>query len=452
MSEVRRKIDKKFEHLLLSEKLEEVGSPKLIIMSSFVTCLILLILVAWAYFTRLDQVANAPGLVVPAGKIQVIQHLEGGIVVDTMVKDGEAVEAGQTLVRFSPEAAVSELDRLKNRENSLSLDIARLEAFTENRTMTPEELKAVVPNKDLSESRQFNTQVLHTLTLLKQHHLNKEKDRQVLITQAKKLSEELDNLDLQITNGDQRIKVIEDEVALYEDLSKTKSVSKVNLLESREKLSEAKGEQLEAIRVKQNSLNQKFEVEEKLEALEANYNKIALQELTRLTSELAEVQNLLRKAQDKVDRLTVVSPVNGIVQGMEVRPGSVVQPGEVLFEVVPLREQMVIEARVATTDIGHVKIGDHVNVKITTYDFANYGTLDGVVESISPSSFLTENDEPFFKAIITLDKNFLGDDPSKYMVLPGMTVVADIKTDEQSLLSYLLNPLRRALNSSFTER
>lgn len=147
------------------------------------------------------------------------------------------------------------------------------------------------------------------------------------------------------------------------------------------------------------------------------------------------------------------SPVRGIVKGLKLHTvGGVVAPGEVLLEIVPMDEELIVETRISPYDIGHVQVNQPAKVKVIAYDFARYGAISGVLKSISASTFRDDDGVPFYKGIIDLDKNHLGDDPDTNLVLPGMTVQADINTGEKSILQYLLKPIYVSASQAFRER
>ena len=123
-----------------------------------------------------------------------------------------------------------------------------------------------------------------------------------------------------------------------------------------------------------------------------------------------------------------------------------------LFQIVPIDERLLAEVKVSTTDVGHIKVGDSAQIKVGTYDFSTYGSIDGTLESISASTFLDPEKKPYYRCEITLATNYLGSDPTKNLIFPGMTVTADIKTSKKSLLQYMLKPINRTFGEAFKER
>jgi HlyD family secretion protein/adhesin transport system membrane fusion protein len=170
-------------------------------------------------------------------------------------------------------------------------------------------------------------------------------------------------------------------------------------------------------------------------------------------NELAQVQESIGRLEDRVKRLEVVSPVRGIVKGLAVKnQGAVIQPGGQVCDVVPIEHDMKIDAKISTKDVGHLKIGQPVKVKVTTYDFARYGSVHGTLTKISASSFTDEKGNPFFKGVIELENNYVGATPGRFLIQPGMSVTAEIITGDKTLLQYMLKPIFTQVQQSFHER
>ena len=187
--------------------------------------------------------------------------------------------------------------------------------------------------------------------------------------------------------------------------------------------------------------------------LDSKFNEAIKKEIGQVSGELAELDKNLMKFQDRVKRLEITAPVSGVVKGLTVNTiQSVIKPGETIMEIVPAGDILIVESRVATTDIGHVSIGQPAEVKINSYDPHRFGTVMGKVEQISASTFLDEQHNPYFQAKIALDKDYVGSYTDKYRIIPGMTVQADIKTGEKSVLDYLLKPIYRGFQNAFQER
>jgi len=182
------------------------------------------------------------------------------------------------------------------------------------------------------------------------------------------------------------------------------------------------------------------------------FRQSRMDELNSAANEMAQVEEQLTKMRDRLERIEVLSPVDGIVQDLKFRTvGGVVPPGTVLMNVVPNSGGMQAEVRVSPNDIGFVKVGQKARAKISAYDFMRYGTADGVVTMISPYSSFDERQQPYFKVVVSLPKSNVGDDPAK-TIQPGMTAQADVVTDQQSVFRYLMRPIYVALHQGLRER
>jgi HlyD family type I secretion membrane fusion protein len=189
------------------------------------------------------------------------------------------------------------------------------------------------------------------------------------------------------------------------------------------------------------------------EEAEARQRKEIEDEAAQATVALAEVESALVKARDRVDRLTVVAPVDGIVQALAVNTiNAVVKPGEVIMQIVPVEDEMIVESRLMPNEVGYVHSGQVAEVKVHSYDSSRYGTLKGTVRQISPSTYLDEKANPYYKVKVGLDKSWLGAAAGEMEVIPGMTVQVDIITGSKTIMEYLMKPVTRGFQSAFQQR
>ncbi|MFK7977240.1 MAG: HlyD family efflux transporter periplasmic adaptor subunit, partial [Halioglobus sp.] len=167
----------------------------------------------------------------------------------------------------------------------------------------------------------------------------------------------------------------------------------------------------------------------------------------------AEVETALVKARDKVDRLQVYAPVTGIVQGLVVNTiSAVVRPGEVIMQIVPVEDEMIVESRLMPNEVGYVHSGQLAEVKVHSFDSSRFGALQGTVRQISPSTYLDEQANPYYKVKVGLDKSWLGEREGEMAVIPGMTVQVDIITGSKTIMEYLMKPVSRGFQSAFQQR
>lgn len=448
------KINKQYSisHLLMSERLEETGSPKIIIASMLAIGVVILILLIWSGFTEIDEVASGSGEIVPIGQIMPVQHIEGGIVYKVFVTDGDIVAKGDKLFELNPEPNTSDLNRLKKRQNSLEISIYRLQSQLERRPISNVDIIQAITYKDVTEPALMNLEISNAEKYQEQELQQQEYNRVQLASRLEQEKMNLKNTEGQIYHLEERKKVIEDQLQMYNQLSTQQAVSRVDLLNVQERLQEIIGNLLNATKDRTSIESTILDLENKLKTFEFEKKNAEFKELNEDTSQLLEVREQISRAQIAVDQLLVKSEINGIVKGFALHVGDVVTAGAVLFDIVPISEQLVAEIKIATTDVGQISVGDSVQVKVGTYDFATYGSLSGTLTSISASTYLDPEKRPYYKCLVTLEKNYLGDDPAKNIVSPGMTVIAEIKTGKKSLLHYMLKPINRTFNSAFRER
>jgi HlyD family type I secretion membrane fusion protein len=218
-------------------------------------------------------------------------------------------------------------------------------------------------------------------------------------------------------------------------------------------LNRARGEDIKLISEIQQTKQEIIEEQNKLQELKSEMREKSMKELVEMTDDLLETRHKIEKLEDTLQRMSVRSPLAGIVKGLQVAPGNVTQPGGLLLEVVPFNQPYMVESRVNPRDIGHIKVGDPVTVKLLTYDFARYGSIKGKLTKISASTFVDPaTNKPYYTATTTLDQQFLGSKSNAHHLMAGMTVEASIITGEKTLLEYLLKPIHRSTDHAFRER
>lgn len=344
----------------------------------------------WALFANLDVVATAPGQVMPIQSVKIIQHVDGGRIAEINVADGQEVKEGQVLMRLNDTEASAEYLTLTAKYWSLYTRVERLRALLGDRkadfSAVPEQYKQLVAEQEFT--------------------LKTSKD--------------------QVNQLESEIKILGEVSSIRGDLAKEKLATRVQALDAQRNLSQAQAELL-------------------------RYRKASMDDLNTTTGELSQVEEQMTKLKDRLQRVDVVSPVDGVVQDLKFRTlGGVIPPGATLMNVVPIDGKMHAEVRVQPTDIGFVKKGEEARLKLGTYDFMRYGTITGKVVMVSSFSSLDEKSNPYFKVVVSIPQNFVGD--KEKTIEPGMTVQADIITDRQSVLKYLFRPIYVAFSQGMRER
>lgn len=423
---------------------------------STITVFVLLVVffIGWANFVEIDETATAPGEVVTKIPVQVVQHLEGGIIKEILVKNGDEVKKGQPLIRLDNTAFQAELEQVQMREVSLLFDSERLRAYSHGEELPLRELLqraiAKLPPKTRGEVQGM---IDEEEILLKLQRTQGSDQKAILESQLDQSLEELSSLSKQKQILINQINLLEEEKAMYTSLRKQEYFSKRDFLRVKREVNQAHGD-LHNVESDIRQAEQKAtESRARLHELAVNLSQTAAAELGKITSELLEVQRTIEKLQDKVKRTTVLASIDGNVQGMEIAVGSVVGPGQQLLRVIPKNTTLMVHVQIRPKDRGHIGEGDPVTVKVTTYDFPRYGALSGRLASVSASTLKNKSEEePFYLGEITLSQQYIGPTPDQYPLIPGMTVQADIVTGRKTLLQYLLKPIHRTLSKGFRER
>ncbi len=429
-----------------SAMLEEARTPYLIRTSILIICFSFIGFVIWAALIQIKELAWTTGEIKPSSHIQIIQHLEGGIVEEIAVGDDDLVKPGQILLRMSGENTRSDFQRLQGKAEDLALRISRLKSFIAD---DDSGLGRGGTGKSANSTAVHDAHLEILEGMIRAHQQEQEVLRQQLIQKQKQVS--IHNQEL--TTAQKALQLAETAFAHQEALYKERLVPESTYLTAQRDINTQRGG-IEALRIKiQQAKDTINEYEWRLRSTDSTAKDTARQQLVTLESEYQENNELLARPHKQMDRLAVRSPVEGIVKGLEVHTvGGVVAPGSKLMEIVPVQSELLAEIRISPNDIGHIKVGFPAKVKVTSFDFSRYGTIDGRVTGLSATTFTEPQGQAYYKGIVTLTKNYVGEKPGENIILPGMIVNADIITGQKSLLAYLLKPIHRALNSSFGER
>ncbi|WP_376962002.1 HlyD family type I secretion periplasmic adaptor subunit [Azospirillum sp. A26] len=397
--------------------------------------------VAWSAVTPVQEMAITFGEIVPVSAVQTVQHLEGGIVQEILVREGQVVEAGQPLIRFNSVSTKSGHDQLQARRTSLSIQAERLAAFAGDR---PADFAPFAGSPALAadQARMLAAQIE-----------GRENQRRVLNGQ---IAEQRSQLAAARSQRDQiagNVPLLEWKVGMRNDLTSKGFNSKLMVIEAQRELAAARSEQHRLDGVIAGTNDGIAETEARIRELTGRLRQEALDKLGSVSAELAELDKQLVAQSDRVDRLVSTAPVRGIVQELPVKnEGGVIVPGGMVAKIVPIDDELVADVRVSPRDIGFVTPGLPVKVKIAAFDYARYGRLDGTLKSVSPTTFFDKDKNPYYQGRVTLAANHVGDGERQHLLLPGMTVEADVSTGEKTVLQYLLKPIYTTLDGALRER
>ncbi len=446
---------KQLENISTATLLEESRHLRYILYGVLTVTILVFVLILWAAIITIDETAATYGTIVPKGQVQIVQHLEGGIVQAVLVEDGQHVKKGQVLIKFNPSSISSELLSLRSREINFILNMERLRAYAQGKKANVLKWSDAVINSKYNTVKnkvQIDKLLKDELNLLASQNKSRIDQEDILKVQIERRKEELTQAKSQLKVWEKHVELLTQEFNMYVKLRKNNYVSHKDYLTVLRELNRAKGEQVRLESKIKQTRQIITESEKKLQELDSDLRNKALKELDDIGENLLEVRHKIEKLEERLRRMNVKSPVTGIVKGLKVFPGNVVQPGGLLLEVVPFDRELVVESRINPRDIGYIKVGDPVKVKVLTYDFARFGSIDGKVTSISASTFQDKDGKPYYKATIMLAKQYIGSASKKKYLLPGMTVEANVITGQKTLLQYLLKPIHTSAGTAFKER
>ncbi len=412
-----------------------------------ILCVAVVFLV-WSNYAVLDVITRGEAKVVPSSQTQVIQSLDGGILEDMKVRDGQTVEKGQAILTIRNDTAVASLAELTQRYYIAEAAITRLQAEidgvqTADEINFPGDLVEKYPEKVAAEKGQFTVRMAQ------------------LRSQQATLRDE-------VNQRQQEVRAIDTKIKSARSLIGTAQKRLDNLIKLRAAGGAGENEVLEAqqqVQQFQSDIdNAQAERPAAMAALQASQSKLgeatqtyraqAAQEIAKHQADLSTVKESMKDAGAKVRRTEVLSPVKGTVKDIKIRTiGGVIQPAQDIMEIVPIEDNLLIEANIRPQDRGFIAPGQPAKVKITAYDFSIYGGLDGVVEDISADAIENEKKELYFRVRLRTTKNFLiGKEGQQLPIIPGMTASVDILTGKKTVLEYLLKPILKAREQAMTER
>ncbi len=398
----------------------------------------------WASTYEIEEIAHASGRVIPSQKVQIVQSLEGGIISDIRVSEGDLVAPGDVLMQIDDTRFSSERGRLAEQEEALMAEAVRLEA--EAKLLPglefPEDLKTRNPLATLAEEQLFLSQ-------------RDQLTRELEVLGDKLTQRQIELVELTTRREKTRavLAPLSQEIKQTEDLVEKGVVPEVEMLRLQSRLADLNGDIAISEASETRVLASISEAENQIDAARSAYVLNARQRLARLQLELAVVQENLRAADDRVRRAGLRAPVRGTVNKLHLTTlGAVVQPGAALIEIVPADDSLLIEANLNPRDVAFVRPGANASVKISAYDYLVYGSLEGQLERISADTLETRDGFEFFRVIVRTDRSFLGNEENPYPITPGMIATVDIQTGSKTVLSYLAKPLLRARSEALRER
>lgn len=403
--------------------------------------IVVVLFLLWAALAQLDEVTRGEGKVIPSKQLQVLQSIDGGLVSEILVKEGDVVNPNQLLIKIDETRFVSSVKENQAQYLGLVAKAARLRAIAEGKPFVPPPDVLKVDPSIVQQERQFfearNDELNAAISIARQ--------------QLAQRHQELNEAQAKKAQAAQGYDLTSKELSVTRPLISSGAVSEVELLRLERDVSRYRGErEMAAAQISriQAAIN---EAQRKIEEVELTFRNEASKELSETMAKLNSLAEGSVALSDRVKQSSIRSPVKGTVKRLLVNTvGGVVQPGKDMIEIVPLEDALLLEAKVQPRDIAFLRPGQPVMVKFTAYDFSIYGGLDGTLEHIGADSVMDEKGNAFYTVRVRTSKPGFGD--ANLPIIPGMVAEVDILTGKKSVLAYLIKPVLRAKSVALTER
>lgn len=396
----------------------------------------------WAAWAEVDEFTRGNGKVIPSQYVQVVQNLEGGILAELYVAEGDQVQRNQTLLRIDDTRFSSSLREADVTLAQLRVKAARLFAEAVGLDFSLEKLSDIDTAIINQERALYDSRQQELLS-----------NTQVFEEQMAQKRQEVSELEARIKQLAKSYELVKAELDLTRPLAQEGAISKVELLRLERQVNDLDGELNGAKLALPRARSSLEEAKKKLANLTLVFQREARQELNEVNSELSRLQETSGALVDRVQRTLVKTPVAGTVKRLLVKTiGGVIQPGMDIVEVVPSEEKLLVEAKIRPADIAFLYPGQLAKVKFTAYDFSILGGLEGEVVHLSPDTIVDDEGNSFYLVKIETQSNFSNSDQDELPIIPGMTVTVDILTGKKSVLDYLLKPILKTKQAALRER
>jgi adhesin transport system membrane fusion protein len=417
-------------------------SPKYLVTTVAIIAVFVIVALVWMSWAEIDVVVRGTGKVIPARQVQVIQSLEGGIISEILVREGDQVESNQPVIKISDIAFSSSFEENRLLYYELLAKSARLKPEAHGGEFeSNEKVASVFPELLESEKSLFESnrnQLTETLSIYEEQ-----------ITQQQSALEEALSKQRQLRR---QLELLQQELKIKKPLLERRIISEVDYLQVQQREAEAEGE-LEGVNLSIPRTRSKVvESKNKLEQARLEFRNKAKLELNEVTAELSRIAETQAALEDRVSRTTIRSPVKGVVQRLYANTiGGVIAPGGEIMDIVPREDALLIEVRIKPADIAYINVGQEARLKFTAYDFAIHGSLKGVVSFVSADTVTDDEGVSYYVARVRPEKSYLGVKTNPMEIKVGMTSETDIITDKKTILEYLLKPIHRGLERALRE-
>ena len=428
------------DELNAAEKSKPREGSRILLMTIF---FLILFLGIWSYVSEIEELARGEGQVVPSAEIQVVQSLEGGIVQEILVSEGDRVEKDQVLVRLSDVFFASEERGTEARLLGLQAKKARLAAEAEGADFK-------VSDEILEEAPEIakNEMALHA-----SRKAEFENQKSIFEDKVEAIKSRISEAQSEAARYESSRSSLQKELNITTKMVQQRAVPEMEKLRLEREVNDASGRAREA---RQRAAALKSELngaESELKDLADKFRTEALGDLNEVETQLSSLQESLTSIGDRVYRTEVRAPVAGTVDKISIKTiGGILEPAQPIVEIVPLGDDLKIIAKVSPNDIAFLKPGQNVNVKITAYDPQKFGSLKGTLKRVSANSVQGEEGNIFFEVEVRTDKNYLGTAQNPLPISTGMIANIEIITGKRTIMEYMLKPILRARAVALTER
>lgn len=422
--------------------LPESNLPKLVRGTITTLSISVALFIIWAAVTPVREVAKTEGQIVPSGYNQIVQHLDGGLIREILVHEGDLVQKDQILVRVDGVGTEQDVREQQALLVRVQLQAERVRAFIDGRKP---DFSKLTGDTALIEEQQRTYDAAEASRISEQG---------VLREQLGQRERALGRLQVSLATARSNQQLAKEALDIYTQLIDKGLTNRTNYLSRREQYNSRRGEVAELTQEVAAASGEVSEYRQRLDALETQLRSSSYEQLHALESEIAQRQEELSKGNQRADRLDIRSPVMGYVKGLRVNTvGAVIPAAQTIMEIVPVDERLVVEIHIPPEEIGRIAVGQEAQIKVDSFDYIRFGMARGKLESVSATTFTDEvSHRNYYKGRVILDHDYIGDTPGRNVLIPGMTVNADIVTGEKTIMGYLLRPIRTAMQNALTEQ
>ena len=398
----------------------------------------------WAQFFRLDIISAADGQVVPRSRVQVVQHLEGGIVREILVREGERVVTDQPLVILEQTISGAGVEELQSRITALRIEITSLESQAAD---------GAEPVFDQDLRQEHPDLVDQALSLFRASRANLRNDvsaQRELVSQREHLVNEIS---ARIRNARDNLRLVDEQVSLSAELLRDNLTTQHKHLAYLREQGELKSRIEEDQSALSGARSALAEARLKLESIHTAFQERVEARLRDARLQLDESGQRLRRLSDNLARTVIRSPVEGVVKTLHVTTlGGVLGPGQTVADIVPSEDRLIVEARLSITDIGHVQVGQSAAVRLMGREASVYGKIDGTVIHVAPDTTVTSDGRVFYLVRVETEQDHFSSGDSIYRLFPGMAMLVHIHTGKRTVLQYMTEPFTARFTGAMQER